>query len=67
MRDIIERAWQQTEPPDWPTQDDMDELAAEWTEGEWEAEQARIMDACYGPLPTRGEPRPYTAGVEEPT
>lgn len=49
MGDVIDPAWHQTEPPDWPTQAD---LAAEWTEEEWEAEQARIMDECYGPLPS---------------
>lgn len=67
MGDVIDPAWQQTGTPDWPTPAERDDLAAEWTEEEWEAEQARIMDACYGPLPVRREPRPQEAGVEELT
>jgi len=67
MRDVIDPAWRQTGTPDWPTQADLDELAAEWTEEEWEAEQARIMVECYGPLPTRSESRLHAAGVEEST
>ncbi len=67
MGDVIERAWQQTDAPDWPTQAELDDLAAEWTEEEWAAERARITDECFGPLPTRSEPRPYKAGVEELT
>ncbi len=67
MRNVVDPAWHQTEAPDWPTPADLDDLAAEWTDEEWEAEQARIMDECYGPLPTRNEPRPEEAGVEEMT
>ena len=66
MGDVIDPAWQQTEAPDWPTPAELDDLATEWTDEAWEAERARIMDACYGPLPTRREPRPQKAGVEEP-
>ena len=58
MCNVIDPAWQQTEPPDWPTPAD---LAAEWTEEEWEAEQARIMDECYGPLPSDHTCRPQLA------
>ncbi len=61
MGDVIERAWQHTDAPDWPTQADLDDLAAEWIEEEWEAEQARIMDECSGPLPSNHTCRPQLA------
>ena len=67
MHSLIDRAWQQADPPEWPTQADLDELAAEWTDEAWAAEYARITDECFGPLLTRSEPRPYKAGVEEMT
>ncbi len=67
MGDVIERAWQHTDAPDWPTPAERDDLAAEWTDEEWQAERARITDECFGPLPIRCEPRPYKAGVEELT
>ncbi len=61
--DVIERAWRQTEPPKWPTQADLDDLAAQWTDEAWEAEQARIMDECYGPLPSDHTCRTQRAGT----
>ena len=67
MRDGIDPAWQQTEAPDWPTPAELDDLVTEWTDEEWEAEHARIMVECYGPLPTRSEPRPHAVGEEELT
>lgn len=52
MRDLIDPAWQQEEESDWPTQAEMDELAAEITDEEWAAEQNRIRELGYGPLPS---------------
>jgi len=52
MCDLIDPAWQQEEELDWPTQAEMNDWAAELTEDEWEAEQDRIWELCYGPLPT---------------
>ena len=63
MHSLIDRAWQQADPPEWPTQADFDDLAVEWTEEEWEAEQARIMDECFGPLPSDHTCRPQRAGT----
>ncbi len=63
MHSLIDRAWHQTETPDWPTLVDLDELAPEWTEEEWDAEQARIMVECSGPLPSDHTCRPQRAGT----
>lgn len=60
MSDLIDPAWRQEEEPDLPTQADMDEWAAEMTEEEWEVEQDRILDLCYGPLPVHLRQRPAT-------
>jgi hypothetical protein len=51
MRIVSDPAWRQEEEPDWPTQAEMDAWAEEMTEEAWEAEQGRIRDRCYGPLP----------------
>jgi hypothetical protein len=58
MAFLIDSAWRQDEEPDWPSQAETDECAAEPTE-EWEVEENRMRDLRCGPpssqLPQREE------------
>ena len=65
MCTLTDPAWRQEEEPEWPTQAEMDDWAAEMTEEEWDAEQDRIWELCYGPLPVRLRHVPTETSEEE--
>ena len=66
MESLFERPWHPDDDDDeQPSQVELDDMADQWTEEEWEAEQERLMDLWYGPLPTHLRRRTVPTNHEE--